>query len=425
MEKTSSTLSLKKKIRNHEALVGIIGMGYVGIPLTLTFLRAGFPTLGFDIDRKKVSALNRGKSYIKQYPAEVFSGFLEEGTFAATADFTRLAEADCICICVPTPLNKTREPDLTYIINTTNVIAECLRKGQLIVLESTTYPGTTEELVLPRLEERGLKVEKDFFLAFSPEREDPGNKDWKTANIPKVVGGVGPKSLNVAKELYQSAVSRVVTVSSARVAEMTKLLENIYRSVNIALVNELKVIGEKMEIDIWEVIEAASTKPFGYTPFFPGPGLGGHCIPIDPFYLTWKAREYNVTTRFIELAGEVNTRMPEYVVEKTMDALNVRKKALATSTILILGVAYKKDIDDLRESPALEVIRLLQKKGARVMYHDPFCESIPPIRKGTIDLKSQELTIGPKENYQGLSLAPILFQSSSFPSPVTAENITS
>jgi len=392
MKRGSRAVSLKKKIRNRQAQIGIIGMGYVGIPLTLTFLYAGFPTLGFDIDRKKVSALNQGRSYIKQYPAEIFSRFLEEGTFAATDDFARLAEADCICICVPTPLNKTREPDLTYIINTTNEIADTLRKGQLIVLESTTYPGTTEELVLPRLEATGLKVEKDFFLAFSPEREDPGNKEWKTANIPKVVGGVGPNSLGLAKELYQSAVSRVVTVSSARVAEMTKLLENIYRSVNIALVNELKVIGEKMGIDIWEVIEAASTKPFGYTPFYPGPGLGGHCIPIDPFYLTWKAREYNITTRFIELAGEVNTRMPEYVVEKTMDALNVRKKPLAKSTILILGVAYKNDIDDLRESPALEVIRLLQKKGARVMYHDPFCERIPPIRKGTIDLQSQELT---------------------------------
>ena len=385
---------LKKKIRNREARVGIIGMGYVGIPLTLTFLNAGFTLLGFDVDKKKVTSLNQGESYIKQFPAEMFSPYLKEGKFSATTEFTRLAEVDCICICVPTPLNRTREPDISYVANTTREIAQSLRKGQLIVLESTTYPGTTEELILPQLEKRGLKVEKDFFLAYSPEREDPGNKEWKTADIPKVVGGVGPKSLGMARELYQCAISRVATVSSARIAEMTKLLENIYRSVNIALVNELKIIGEKMGIDIWEVIEAASTKPFGFTPFYPGPGLGGHCIPIDPFYLTWKAREYNIATRFIELAGEVNTRMPEYVVEKTMDALNMRKKALAKSTVLILGVAYKKDIDDLRESPALEVIRLLQKKGARVMYHDPFSETLPPIRKGTIDLKSEELTAG-------------------------------
>ncbi|RLA94852.1 MAG: hypothetical protein DRG25_01630 [Deltaproteobacteria bacterium] len=392
MKPTIKKEDLKEKIRKREAKVGIIGMGYVGIPLALTFLDAGFNLLGFDIDKMKVSLLNQGKSYIKQYPPELFSRYLKEGKFSATTQFDRLAEVDCILICVPTPLNKMKEPDLTYIINTTQQIAKALRKGHLVVLESTTYPGTTEELILPRLEAKGLKVEKDFFLAYSPEREDPGNKEWKTANIPKVVGGIGPKSMEVAKELYQCAVTQVVPVSSARVAEMTKLLENIYRSVNIALVNELKIIGDKMGIDIWEVIEAASTKPFGFTPFYPGPGLGGHCIPIDPFYLSWKAREYNVATRFIELAGEVNTRMPEYVVEKTMDALNMKKKALSESTILILGVAYKKDIDDLRESPALEVIRLLQQKGARVMYNDPFFETLPPIRRGTIDLKSEELT---------------------------------
>ncbi len=285
-----------------------------------------------------------------------------------------------------------KDPDLTYIINTTQEIAKTLRKGQLIVLESTTYPGTTEEIVLPKLEEKGLKVEKDFFLAFSPEREDPGNKKWKTADIPKVVGGVGPKSTDLAKELYQSAIKQVVPVSSTRVAEMAKLLENIYRSVNIALANEMKIIADRMGIDIWEVIEAASTKPFGFTPFYPGPGLGGHCIPIDPFYLSWKVREFNLTTRFIELAGEINTRMPEYVVEKTMDALNLHNKPLSESTILILGVAYKKDIDDMRESPALAIIKLFQEKGARVLYNDPFFDKIPLVRTGKFNLKSEELT---------------------------------
>ncbi len=262
----------------------------------------------------------------------------------------------------------------------------------MIVLESTTYPGTTEEIVLPKLEEKGLRVEKDFFLAFSPEREDPGNKNWKTADIPKVVGGVGPKSTDIAKELYQSAIKQVVPVSSARVAEMAKLLENIYRSVNIALANEMKIIADRMGIDIWEVIEAASTKPFGFTPFYPGPGLGGHCIPIDPFYLSWKVREFNLTTRFIELAGEINTRMPEYVVEKTMDALNLQNKPLSKSTVLILGVAYKKDIDDMRESPALEIIKLFHEKGATVLYNDPFFDKIPLVRKGRFNLKSEELT---------------------------------
>jgi len=383
---------LKKKIQKREAIIGVIGMGYVGIPLALTFLRANFTLLGFDIDKDKINALNQGLSYIKQYPAELFSQYLKKKKFSATADFARLAEIDCIIICVPTPLTKMKDPDLTYIINTTQGIAKTLRKGQLIVLESTTYPGTTEELVLPKLEEKGLKVEKDFFLAFSPEREDPGNKNWKTADIPKVVGGVGPKSTEIAKELYQSAIKRVVPVSSARVAEMAKLLENIYRSVNIALANEMKIIADRMGIDIWEVIEAASTKPFGFTPFYPGPGLGGHCIPIDPFYLSWKVREFNLTTRFIELAGEINTRMPEYVVEKTMDALNLQNKPLSESTVLILGVAYKKDIDDMRESPALEIIKLFQEKGATVLYNDPFFDKIPLVRKGVFNLKSEGLT---------------------------------
>ena len=383
---------LKEKIKKKKAIIGVIGMGYVGIPLTLTFLKAGFTLLGFDIDASKVTALNRGRNYIKQYPPELFSPYLKKKRFSATADFTRLAEVDCIIICVPTPLTKMKDPDLTYIINTTQEIANTLRKGQLIVLESTTYPGTTDEIMLPKLEKKGLKVEKDFFLAFSPEREDPGNKNWKTADIPKVVGGVGPKSTLLAKELYLAAIKQVVPVSSARVAEMAKLLENIYRSVNIALANEMKIIADRMGIDIWEVIEAASTKPFGFTPFYPGPGLGGHCIPIDPFYLSWKVREYHMTTRFIELAGEINTKMPEYVVEKTMEALNIRKKHLSATTILILGVAYKKDIDDIRESPALEIIKLFQERGATVIYNDPFFEEIPSGRKGKFNLKSEELT---------------------------------
>lgn len=384
---------LKEKIHKREALIGVIGMGYVGIPLTLTFLEAGFSLIGFDIDKEKVDALNNGKTYIRQYPAELFLPFRQKNLFIATANFNRLKEIDCILICVPTPLKKTKEPDLTYIINTTETIAKNLRKDQLIILESTTYPGTTEELLLPRLEAEGLKVERDFFLAFSPEREDPGNRKWKTVDIPKVVGGVGPKSTEMATILYQSAIKKVVPVSSARVAEMAKLLENIYRSVNIALVNEMKIIADRMGIDIWEVIDAASTKPFGFNPFYPGPGLGGHCIPIDPFYLSWKVKEFNLTTRFIELAGEINTRMPAYVVEKTIDALNLkRNKPLSTATVLILGVAYKKDIDDLRESPALEIIKLLQEKGARVIYHDPFFEKIPPVRKGSFNLKCEELS---------------------------------
>ena len=383
---------LKEQIRKRNAKVGVIGMGYVGLPLTLTFLNAGFTLLGFDIDRDKVTALNQGKSYIKQYPPELFSAYLKDKQFSATADFKRLAEVDCIIICVPTPLTIMKEPDLTYIENTIKQIGKTLRKNQLIVLESTTYPGTTDELLLPKLEEKGLKIEKDFFLAFSPEREDPGNKAWKTKDIPKVVGGVGEKSTAIAAELYQSAFNQVVTVSSARVAEMSKLLENIYRSVNIALVNELKIISDRMGIDIWEVIDAASTKPFGYTPFYPGPGLGGHCIPIDPFYLSWKVRQHNLTTRFIELAGEINTKMPEYVVERTMDALNTQKKPLAESTVLILGVSYKRDIDDMRESPALEIIKLLQEKGAKVLYNDPFFKKIPLVRKGKFDLKSEKLT---------------------------------
>ena len=370
----------------------VIGMGYVGFPLVLRFCEEGFRILGFDVDSKKVATLKRGKSYLKSISSSRISQFVRSGHLDVTDDFSRLAETDCILICVPTPLTEKMEPDLQYIENTTEAIRENLRKGQLIVLESTTYPGTTEELILPRLETTGLRVGKDFFLAFSPEREDPGNKRFTTHQIPKVVAGVTPSCQKVAVSLYRQIIEKVVPVSSPRVAELTKLLENIYRSVNIALVNELKMLADRMGIDIWEVIEAASTKPFGVLPFYPGPGMGGHCIPIDPFYLSWKAREYDFTTKFIELAGEINVSIPYYVVSKILDALNERRKSIKGTKILILGVAYKKDVDDARESPALAIMDLLQKKGATILYHDPYIPKLPPFRKYLFKLRSTSLT---------------------------------
>jgi UDP-N-acetyl-D-glucosamine dehydrogenase len=383
---------LIKKILHKEAPIGVIGMGYVGLPLVLRFCEEGFRILGFDVDSKKVATLKRGKSYLKSIPSSRISKFIRSGLLNVTDDFSRLAETDCILICVPTPLTEKMEPDLQYIENTTEAIRENLRKGQLIVLESTTYPGTTEELILPKLESTGLKVGKDFFLAFSPEREDPGNKRFTTHQIPKVVAGVTPSCQKVAVSLYRQIIEKVVPVSSPRVAELTKLLENIYRSVNIALVNELKMLADRMGIDIWEVIEAASTKPFGFFPFYPGPGMGGHCIPIDPFYLSWKAREYDFTTKFIELAGEINVSIPYYVVSKILDALNERRKSIKGTKILILGVAYKKDVDDARESPALAIMDLLQKKGATILYHDPYIPKLPPFRKYLFKLRSTSLT---------------------------------
>ncbi|MEJ5301032.1 MAG: nucleotide sugar dehydrogenase [Thermodesulforhabdaceae bacterium] len=384
--------SLIDKIKSRSAKVGIVGLGYVGLPLAIHCIQAGFSVLGFDIDKTKVENILAGKSYIKHVSEEAIGKFVAEGKLQATWELDRLSEPDCVIVCVPTPLTRHREPDLRFVIATTESISRTLRPGQLISLESTTYPGTTEEVLLPILERKGLKVGEDFFLAFSPEREDPGNPHYNTANTPKIVGGVTDACLEVAKTFYETVTVRVVPVSSPKVAEFAKLLENIYRSVNIALVNEMKMIAQRMNINIWEVIDAAATKPFGFTPFYPGPGLGGHCIPIDPFYLSWKAREYNLTARFIELAGEINVAMPNYVLQRITEALNDHGKCLKGSSILILGVAYKKDVDDDRESPAYPLMELLMERGARVAYNDPFIPRLKPTRKYRFDLVSTELT---------------------------------
>ncbi len=371
--------------------VAIIGCGYVGLPLALRFAEAGHRVTGFDTDPQKVQKLNSGKSYIEHIQQNKIQQYVNSRHFTATDDFSRLSEADAILICVPTPLDDYREPDLSYVENTAKSIQPHLQKGQLVVLESTTYPGTTEELVLPILEKSGLRcaiaagpenenVPGDFFLAFSPEREDPGNKQYGLAQIPKVVGGVNPPSGRAAVALYAQVVARVISVSSTRTAEMAKLLENIFRCVNIALVNELKLLCLRMGVDVWEVIDAAATKPFGFMPFYPGPGLGGHCIPVDPFYLSWKAKEYDFSTRFIELAGEVNTAMPYHVVDSVVEALNRHKKSLKGSKLLVLGVAYKKDVDDLRESPTLKIMEILQKRGAEFDYNDPYFPHLSKMR---------------------------------------------
>ncbi|MDH7512279.1 MAG: nucleotide sugar dehydrogenase [Clostridiales bacterium] len=365
-------LSLEARIKNKEARVGVIGLGYVGLPLVKLFLGSGFRVTGFDIDPKKVASLNRGRSYIRHVSAREIRDFLAKKFFRATSDFSRLREMDVIIICVPTPLDAHKNPDLSYVLNTSRVISKHLRKGQLVVLESTTYPGTTEEEMLPILEQSGLRAGEDFSLVFSPERENPGDKIYSTEKIPKVIGGLTKNCLRLARALYGQVVVRTVSVSSPRVAEAVKLLENIFRSVNIAMVNEMKIIFERLGIDIWEVIQAASTKPFGYMPFYPGPGYGGHCIPVDPYYLTWKAKEVDYQTKFIELAGEINTRMPYYVVNKTIEALNRRGRSIRGARVLVLGVAYKKDIDDQRESPSLKIISLFKEKGAHVAYNDPY-----------------------------------------------------
>ncbi|ROH93390.1 nucleotide sugar dehydrogenase [Stagnimonas aquatica] len=361
--------------------IGIIGLGYVGLPLALRFAEVGLKVTGFDVDPAKPAKLASGESYINYIPAESLRAAAAAG-FTATTDFSRLGECDALVICVPTPLGKHREPDLSYVENTAEAIARCLRPGQLISLESTTYPGTTDEVVQPILERGGLKAGIDFGLVFSPERQDPGNARFGTHNIPKLVGGISAACLNAGVALYARVIDRVVPVSSTRVAEMAKLLENIHRAVNIGLVNEMKLVAEKMGIDIFEVIDAAATKPFGFTPYYPGPGLGGHCIPIDPFYLTWKAREYGLHTRFIELAGEINHGMPDYVIARTVEALNQQGKSLKGCKVLLLGIAYKSDVDDLRESPALELLEGLEARGAEVNYCDPFIPSIPPLRRG-------------------------------------------
>ncbi len=381
-----------EKIKNREAKIGIIGLGYVGLPLAREFLNENFSVLGFDIDSKKVEKINKGESYIKHIPSDFIKKYVNEGKLEATTDFSRLKEVDAILICVPTPLGEHMEPDLSYVLSTTETISKYLRKGHIVVLESTTYPGTTEEEMLPILEKSGLKAGEDFCLGYSPEREDPGNKKYTTRTIPKVVSGINEKCLEVIKTLYDQIVERTVPVSSPKVAESTKLLENIYRAVNIALVNELKMIFDRMGIDVWEVIEAAKTKPFGFQAFYPGPGLGGHCIPIDPFYLTWKSREYDLPTKFIELAGEINTFMPYFVLDKTIRALNQNGKSIRGAKILVLGVAYKPDVDDMRESPSLKVIDLLQKEGAHVDYNDPYIPEIPETRKYKFEMKSVPLT---------------------------------
>lgn len=393
-------MELIKRIKTKEATIGIIGLGYVGLPLLIRFCEENFCVIGFDIDTNKVGKLNAGKSYIKHIPTEKIKLLKNNELFEATSDYSRLKEPDCVIICVPTPLKKNKEPDLSCVEKTSDEIAKYLRKGQLISLESTTYPGTTREVLLPRFENKGLKAGKDFYLVFSPEREDPGNPRYNTKNIPKVVGGITPRCTKAGQSLYSQIVDRVVVVSSTEVAEFTKLLENIFRSVNIALVNELKILAHKMGLDIWEVIGASSTKPFGFMPFYPGPGLGGHCIPIDPFYLSWKAREYDFNTHFIELAGEVNTAMPDYVVSRLTDALNAAGKCFKNSKILVLGVAYKKDTDDTRESPALEIIDILRSKGAKVEYNDPFVPSFSGIRRYPhLSMKSIKITERNLEKY--------------------------
>ena len=379
------------KFRDKTATIGIVGLGYVGLPLMLRYAETGFKVLGFDIDAEKVDKLNNGETYIEHIPAEKIAA-ASNSLFEATTDFSRIGEVEAVILCVPTPLNKYREPDMSFVIDTTDAVKPYLRAGQVLSLESTTYPGTTEEELLPRVEEGGLKVGENVFLVYSPEREDPGNPDFETRTIPKVIGGHTPACLEVGLALYQPAIDKVVPVSSTKAAELTKLLENIHRAVNIGLVNEMKIVADKMDIDIHEVIDAAATKPFGFVAYYPGPGLGGHCIPIDPFYLTWKAREYGVNTRFIELAGEVNSSMPEYVVNKTALALNDHQRSIKGSKVLVLGIAYKKNVDDMRESPSVEVMELLRDLGAEISYSDPHVPVFPKMREHKFDLKSVPLT---------------------------------
>ncbi len=395
---------LIEKFSNKTAVIGIYGLGYVGLPLMLRFIEAGFKVVGFDVDEKKVVRLNSGQSYIKHIPGPEIQNAITHG-FEATTDFSRTSSLEALILCVPTPLSKYREPDLSYVLNTIDTIIPFLRKGQIVSLESTTYPGTTEEELLPRLESSGSKVGEDIFLVYSPEREDPGNPDFDTRTIPKVCGGHTQACLDVGIALYDEVINQVVPVSSTKAAEMTKLLENIHRAVNIGLVNEMKIVSDGMGIDIHEVIRAAATKPFGFVPYLPGPGLGGHCIPIDPFYLTWKAREYGIHTRFIELAGEVNSSMPEWVVGKVIEGLNNLKKPLNGSSILVLGIAYKKNVDDMRESPAVEIMEILRKHGARIAYHDPFVPVFPPMREYDWDLQSVALTSEALGEYDCVLLA--------------------
>jgi UDP-N-acetyl-D-glucosamine dehydrogenase len=397
--------TLGDKLASKKAVVGIMGLGYVGLPLVREFHNGGLKVIGFDVDPNKVRLLNAGKSYIEHIPSEMVRTLIASKRFRATANMKELKKADAIIICVPTPLTKTRDPDMKYVVSTAEAVSQNIRKDQLVILESTTYPGTTSDLVKPILERSGLKAGRDFYLAFSPEREDPGRKDYSTATIPKVVGADDPKSRELAVQLYRLAIKTVVPVSSSAVAESAKLLENIYRCINIAMVNELKMLFDRMGIDIWEVIGAAKTKPFGFQAFYPGPGLGGHCIPIDPFYLTWRAKEFGMATRFIELAGEVNTSMPHYVIMRTMEALNERQKSLKGSKVLVLGLAYKKDVDDLRESPSIELIELLREHGARVDYNDPHIPHTHKQREHDLKMSSKPLSAGMLAGYDCVVIA--------------------
>ena len=386
---TTPAAALLAKAKDRTALCGVVGLGYVGLPLVMEFVRAGYRVIGFDVNQTVVDALTAGRSHIKDVTAAAVADAVRYGKFVATTDLTRLREPDAISICVPTPLSKTKDPDVSFVLAATDAVKRSLRRGQLVILESTTYPGTTRELMLPALEATSLKVGEDFFLAFSPERVDPGNAKWNTRNTPKVVGGITPTCLQVATALYQPAIERLVPVSSTEAAELVKILENTFRSVNIGLVNEMAIVCDKLGVDVWEVIEAAATKPFGFMKFMPGPGVGGHCIPLDPHYLAWKMRTLNYKTRFIELAGELNSAMPEYWIGKLAERLNDVGKAVRASTVLVLGVAYKKDIDDTRESPALDVIRLLHQRGATVRFHDPY---VANIKEDGLDLTSVALT---------------------------------
>ena len=395
---------LIRRLKTKQSKIAIVGLGYVGLPLALRFAEVGYRVLGLDIDAEKIALLEQDRSYIEHIPGSALARARGRG-MEATADFSRVGEADAIIICVPTPLGRYREPDLSFVTGTMDALAPYLRRGQIVSLESTTYPGTTDEEIRPRIEAQGLKVGEDCFLVFSPEREDPGNQQFQTGIIPKVCGGVTPACLEVGIALYAHAIEWVVPVSSARTAELTKLLENIHRAVNIGLANEMKIVADRMGIDIHEVIRAAATKPFGFVPYYPGPGLGGHCIPIDPFYLTWKAREYGVHTRFIELAGEINSAMPQWVVNKAIDALNARGKPIRGSRILVLGIAYKKNVDDMRESPAVELMELLQAKGARIDYSDPHVPVFPRMRKYRFDLKSVSLSAKTLASYDLVLLA--------------------
>ncbi|MCG8408739.1 MAG: nucleotide sugar dehydrogenase [Phycisphaerales bacterium] len=397
---------LERNIKAKNALIGVMGMGYVGLPLARTFGGAGFRTLCFDVDPSKVRMLNAGKSYIKHIPNSEIRTLIRSKRFRATSNMRELSKPDAIIICVPTPLSKTRDPDMSFVESTAHAIAKTLRSGQLVALESTTYPGTTRELIKPILEKgSGLKAGRDFFLAYSPEREDPGRTDYSTETIPKLVGGHDPKSRRLAMALYSNAIKDAVPVDSCEIAEAAKIVENVYRCVNIAMVNELKILFDKMGIDVWKVIDAAKTKPFGYSAFYPGPGLGGHCIPIDPFYLTWKARQYGEPTRFIELAGEINTDMPEYVINRLALALNSHKKPLFESKILVLGLAYKKDVDDIRESPSIELIELLRKHGSKVDYNDPHVPKTHQMREHDLRMKSVPLTPGSLKKYDAVLIA--------------------